>query len=58
MKCFSFFKLPNLPSALGPEVYSASKEMSIRSREIVFLRSREQSVCRDDDFATICEQNV
>jgi hypothetical protein len=47
-----------LPAALLPGVHSASKEMSTRSRKIMFLGSRERPVRRADNLAATCEPIV
>jgi hypothetical protein len=47
-----------LPSALGPEFTQPLTEMTIRSRKILFLRSRAWTVHRDGNFTAICEPIV
>jgi hypothetical protein len=56
-KCiFSVYLI--LPVALGPELYSASTEMSTRSRKIMFLGSKGRPVSRADNITAICEPIV
>jgi hypothetical protein len=47
-----------LPTALGPEDYSALTEMRTRSSEIMFLGSKERPVLRADNLVSICEPIV
>jgi hypothetical protein len=45
-----------LTAALGPEVHSASNNMSTRNWKIMkFLRSKARAVCRADNLDAICE---
>jgi hypothetical protein len=47
-----------LPAAIGPGIYSASNEMSIRSIQITFLGNRARPVRKADILTTICEPIV
>jgi hypothetical protein len=53
-----FFNLPNLPAALGPGVYSASKRNEYQKQEKMFLGNKVQPVRKADNLTANCEPIV
>jgi hypothetical protein len=47
-----------LPTALGPEVYSASNINEYQKQKIMFLESRARPVRRADNLTAVCEPIV
>jgi hypothetical protein len=54
----NIFSLPNIPTALGSGVHSASNKNEYQNRKIRFLGSKAQPMSRADNLAAICEPIV